>query len=612
MNRLVTTVTALFAITMTTAAYAEAPPVTFDMHGYYWAQSNWVYNLFDGESPQARGSSWALPYKTPNRTFYLTMKGRFEPQINIGETVKVMSSIDVLDNVVWGDNENLAATPLFAGDPSNTQPDGSIGDALQLRRLWVEWTTKFGLLRIGRQPSHWGMGILANGGDGFDDDFGVNHDGSTYDRLIFATRPIDLVRGVVGMISGEDQPGPEQYPWIIAIGYDKLVESSAIRYQSNFPCTDGDPTNDLGCEEYADEDTYLSTDYENDANMGYRNNPIWLSDSGDDVQELILVSVFKQEGWQVSAKHTMDLTAGVYAVHRWQTETTSDVWIVDGYLNWKFMGIFVEAEGYKILGTSKAIAPKGDIGDGFECSFGDLMDNSWAHGDDSSCKAANITGYALRAGYDHDVFTAKFELGGASGDPDLLDPVYTGRQLHPDHNVGLILYQHVLPKLTSEAYADDDKYEPLWAAGGVYNSLYIFPRVIVRPVDMLDLRFGVLGAWADRAGGNTALPLIGDEQHDPAIVNGDTDDDGEMDSWQDKGLIVENRGLGVEFDAAIHLHALDEHVDVALEFGYLKASRRLQQALISSYSTEELNADPAIAQRLSNIFALQLRAAFIW
>ena len=611
MNHLVYALAAAFAMTAATSAHAEAP-VKFDLHGYYWAQSNWIYNMFDAETPHARGSAWALPYESPDHTFYLTMKGRFEPEITIGENVLVRSSIDVLDNVVWGDNENQAATPMFAAAPSNTTPGGEVGDAMELKRLWVEWTTKFGLLRIGRQPSHWGMGLLANGGDGFDDDFGVNHDGSTYDRIIFATRPIDLVRGIVGAVSGEDQPGPEQFPWIIAVGYDKLVESSAIRYRSNFSCTDGAFDNDAGCVDYPEEDTFLSPDYENDEEKGYRNNPIWLSDRGDNVQELILVSVFKQEGMAIGPRYDMDLTAGVYAVHRWQTESSSDVWIIDGYLNWKFMGLFVEAEGYKILGTSKAIAPKGDLLDTYDCSYGDLMNDEWAHGDDSSCKAASIGGAAIRAGYDHEIFTIKGEVGMATGDPDLLDPVYTGRQLHPDHNVGLILYKHVLPKITSEAYANDPKYEPLWAAGGVYNSVYIFPRVIVRPVDMVDLRFGVLAAWADRAGGNTGLPLLGDEQHDSAITSGDTDGDGKMDSWQDKGLIIENRALGVELDAAIHLHAVEEHVDVALEFGYLKANRRLQQALLSSYSAEELNADPAIAQRLSNIFALQLRAAFIW
>ena len=70
-----------------------------------------------------------------------------------------------------------------------------------------------------------------------------------------------------------------------------------------------------------------------------------------------------------------------------------------------------------------------------------------------------------------------------------------------------------------------------------------------------------------------------DAEQFTAITAGDTDDDGQMDSWRDKGLVVENRALGVELDAAVHLHFLEDHIDVALEFGYLHANRRLQQAL---------------------------------
>lgn len=603
-------IAAVFALLLSLAAGTAAAevPVKFDVHGFYWARGNWTINLFDKEQPHAYGYAWALPYEDPHHTYFMTMRGRFEPEISVSDKFVIKSSIDVLDGVVWGDNENLAATPMFAANPSTTLPDGSQVDALELRRLWVEWTTQFGLLRIGRQPSHWGMGLLANSGDGFDDDFGDNHGGSTYDRVIFATRPIDLVRGIAEKITGNDLGGPEQYPWIFAIGFDKLVESSQERYRSKFPCTDGDPGNDGDCDEYPEETTFLSADTE----AGYRQNPIWLSDRGDDVNELILVSLINAPGIQLNPRLAMDLKVGVYAVHRWQGETDSDAWIIDAYLNWKMAGVFVEAEGYRIVGTSKAIAPRGDVVDAFDCSFKDIVNDDWEHGDDSSCKAVNITGYAARAGYEHDMFTVKAEVGMATGDPDLLDPVFTGRALHPDHNVGLILYKQVLPRLTAEAYANDLSYEPLWANGGVYNSVYLFPRVLFHPIDMLDLRFGVVAAWADRAGGNTALPLLDDEIHDPAITFGDTDGDGQGDSWRDKGLVIENRALGVELDAALHLHFLEEHIDVAFEFGYLKANRRLQKALLTSYSPDELDANPAIAQRLSNIYTLQLRTAFIF
>ena len=43
--------------------------------------------------------------------------------------------------------------------------------------------TPFGQLRVGRQPQHFGLGLLANGGNGIDQDFEDNAD-----QILFATR----------------------------------------------------------------------------------------------------------------------------------------------------------------------------------------------------------------------------------------------------------------------------------------------------------------------------------------------------------------------------------------------------------------------------------------
>jgi uncharacterized protein (TIGR04551 family) len=48
--------------------------------------------------------------------------------------------------------------------------------------VWGEYLTPIGLLRFGRMPSHWGLGMLANGGDGIDSDYQ-----STSDRLMLVT-----------------------------------------------------------------------------------------------------------------------------------------------------------------------------------------------------------------------------------------------------------------------------------------------------------------------------------------------------------------------------------------------------------------------------------------
>jgi uncharacterized protein (TIGR04551 family) len=51
-----------------------------------------------------------------------------------------------------------------------------------VKRVWGEYLTPVGLLRFGRMPSHWGLGMLANSGDGYDQDYG-----STADRIMLVT-----------------------------------------------------------------------------------------------------------------------------------------------------------------------------------------------------------------------------------------------------------------------------------------------------------------------------------------------------------------------------------------------------------------------------------------
>ena len=58
-----------------------------------------------------------------------------------------------------------------------------------MKRVWAEFSTPVGELRFGRMPNHWGLGILNNAGDGYDDNYQ-----STIDRIQFTTgiKPLDL------------------------------------------------------------------------------------------------------------------------------------------------------------------------------------------------------------------------------------------------------------------------------------------------------------------------------------------------------------------------------------------------------------------------------------
>lgn len=588
----------------TALAQAGGPKLKFDLDGYYRARGSLFINLFDRNFPKDGARDLAVYYvdnpdedipqdfidrwdsnhanyttrdlvdgycrtyptqcrqaiSNPDRSGWLTQRGRFEPILTMGG-LKLQATIDVFDNVVWGDNENLANTPLFAGSPSSTQADGTVVDSIQAKRLWVEWRTAFGLLRIGRQPSHWGMGILANDGDGFRNDFGDANSGAVYDRIIFATRPVSLVKGIHAIATGQPSPDPATDPGIIlAVGFDKLVESSAITFRKKV--TDDDNVSDENAEGTA----------------GIRQSPIWLSDQGDDVLEMIYVLMFKREDWQVG-KQLMDLTLGTYWVNRWQQSTNSNVWIPDVYLHWSMLGLFVEAELYHIFGKTDAIAPEFD-----------------------KTTTAGITGLVARVGYENPRITGLVELGHAAGDDSILDETFTGRPLHADYNVGLILFEQVMAQRTVEKFVGNEDTQGLWSKGGVYNSTYLNPRLKFRPGDIWEFRLGVLLAWADEVDG-AIIPYL------------DRDDGGS----ESAGDITESKLLGAEIDFGIHMKWLDEHILIALEGGYMHAGPRLgrmTQYQDPASSTSPLPYNVAqyeqIGKRLNNIFTMQARFAFVF
>jgi len=589
---------------LTPVTALSAPKVEFDIDGYFRVRGHLFTNLYDKEFPkdgaqaisvyyvenaqedipQAFVDQWNenhTQYTTndlvqgycrsfpaapqcrkaihdPNVTTWFTQRGRFEPIIKMGG-VKLQATLDVLDNVVWGDNNNIAATPLFANDPSSSQLNGDVTDTIHVRRLWVEWSTAIGLFRFGRQPSNWGMGLLATDGDGFKNDFGDAYSGAVFDRLLFATRPVTLVKGIGALITGKEFPNAADDPGIIfAFAFDKLVESSAITFR----------------QQITDDDNLSDEDAGNT-----RQSPIWLSDQGDDVLEAVFALVFKKEDWQVG-NEIMDLTVGGYLIHRWQKETKSKVYIPDLHLKWRMRGIYLEGELYWITGKTDAIAPDFD-----------------------KTTTADIVGTAWRLGYERGPFKGVVEVGHAAGDDAILDDRFTGRPLNSDYNVGLILYEQMLAQRTREKFVGDPDFAGLWSNGGVYNSTYLNPRLTLAPGDIWEFRLGFLMAWADEIDGAIM----------PRLRVGET---GELEAAND---ITESKLLGTEVDLGIHMKWLEEHILVSVEMGYMNAGRRLGRT--TQYQDPAEAASPLpynsaqfaqIQRRLDNVFTLQGRFAFIF
>lgn len=98
-------------------------------------------------------------------------------------SVRVNMRVDVVDNLTLG------STPLGTPLTTTTQwPDAEAqtNHFMQLKRVWGEALTPFGVIAAGRMGNTWGTGMLSNGGDCVDCD-----SGDAADRLAFVTTQQD-------------------------------------------------------------------------------------------------------------------------------------------------------------------------------------------------------------------------------------------------------------------------------------------------------------------------------------------------------------------------------------------------------------------------------------
>ncbi|GAC1338857.1 MAG: hypothetical protein NVSMB23_07110 [Myxococcales bacterium] len=112
---------------------------------------------------------------------------RLSPKIVEAEKVEIQASFDVLSGLVGGD-----LSPGFQGLgwTERSVKNGLRARGFDFRHFFAEVRLPSGVLQIGQMPSHWGMGLLVNGGTQDEEpDFGDVRFGDIVDRVLYATRP---------------------------------------------------------------------------------------------------------------------------------------------------------------------------------------------------------------------------------------------------------------------------------------------------------------------------------------------------------------------------------------------------------------------------------------
>lgn len=175
-----------------------AVALDFSAHGYYRVRFEYTQDL-DLQTPN-RGIVPGDLNNDSNDRFGAIAFGqqrfRVNPHLKLNDHISLHGQFDVFDNLLFGQSEVTSfsvSNPIIGtlNLPQANGPYGVIGTTggdvlgsgggnINARRFWVDILTSGGQFRIGRQPSHYGLGIFNNDGDGVEGDFG-----DTYDRILY-------------------------------------------------------------------------------------------------------------------------------------------------------------------------------------------------------------------------------------------------------------------------------------------------------------------------------------------------------------------------------------------------------------------------------------------
>ncbi|MBI2342022.1 MAG: hypothetical protein HYU98_04740 [Deltaproteobacteria bacterium] len=176
----------LFLCILAAPVYA----VDFAAHGYYRMRSESMWDL----DAQKKNTGIAHDNNRFGLIAFNQMRLRVEPMLKVNDNISIHTQFDVLDNIVFGSQDTkqleilspvVGTVTLPAGPGSLSMVGGAAGEngSINVRRAWMDILFPIGKLRIGRQPSQWGLGIFQNDGQERQGDFG-----DSSDRIMFITQ----------------------------------------------------------------------------------------------------------------------------------------------------------------------------------------------------------------------------------------------------------------------------------------------------------------------------------------------------------------------------------------------------------------------------------------
>lgn len=392
------------------------------------------------------------------RVHWIEHRLRLDATLDYQDKIKIVTSADVLDGVLWGDNGGLTTEPssnsginVNTKSPNVTRPCisyGGSGDPLEarsygwglcsqeqfrIRRLYGELLTPVGAFRIGRQPVGVGAALQQNDGDGRRNRFGFARSGQSVDRVLFATKPLEGFKPEAERNRSADEG------FFFIVGYDRLVTDDVRTFD-------------------------------------------------DDVQQTVLSLRYLEPSY--SFGRNLEMLG--YWVHRWDERFHTKINSFGARAISRFGDFHAGVELGLNLGSTQEIAAA------YKAIANDPVVD----------QPIRQVGARATVRWDQPMFSVYLEADYASGDddPQARTPL-TAFTWAEDTNVGLLMFEHalafqtarvsaagveVLRRLGAESYPT----EAIDTRGAFTNAFALFPQVDFRPHRNILLRGGVLVAWA--------------------------------------------------------------------------------------------------------------------